>query len=151
MPWIQFKLHSKVWIFKLHCIAWNFMATLRSVWIILSQMLSFQVFGRGCVVVFFLLILAGSQRRFFLWLFLWYICSIIQYEFSWSARCILHLVSCNDLFLCSLSQYNFLASWTLARARGKKLCLLDPYTFFWTGCDKVGRYVNFATSRHVKD
>ena len=30
----------------------------------------------------------------------------------------------------SLSQYIFLASWTLARARGKKLCLLDPYTSF---------------------
>jgi hypothetical protein len=34
------------------------------------------------------------------------------------------------IYLCSLSQYIFLASWTLARARGKKLCLLDPYTSF---------------------
>ncbi len=42
-------------------------------------------------------------------------------------------VSCiwSVVTICCVRFHNFsLASWTLARARGKKLCLLDPYTSF---------------------
>ena len=99
------------------------------------------------MLFFFLLILAVSQRRFFSVAIL-AIYSVLLYNMSFlevpDVSCIWSVVT---IYLCSLSQYIFLASWTLARARGKKLCLLDPYTFFYTGCDKVGGYVNFATSR----